>query len=404
MKATMNILVINAGSSSIKFSLYSGTEMNYMAGGLVERIGFAGTAVRYRNAGGKRISKKVSVKKIRDGVDLISELLTEEGQGVIISDKEISAVGHRVVHGGEQMKASVLIDDDVKAVIRSCFDLAPLHNPPNLKGIEACEGRFPGVPQAAVFDTAFHSTLPQKAYLYALPYGLYETDRIRRYGFHGTSHRYVSREAAKILGRSLQDLRMVTCHLGNGCSIAAVDSGKSVDTSMGFTPLEGLPMGTRCGDIDPSIVLHLIRQHGLTPDQLEALLNRESGFLGLGGTGSSDMRDLESSLVNGDLRARRVIDLFAYRIKKYIGAYAFAMGGLDAIVFTAGIGENSFMIRKLVCERLEDMGICIDEARNRQTAAGIRAIHHPDSRVQILVVPTDEEKEIALETMELCHS
>lgn len=401
MKAMMNILVINAGSSSVKFTLYPSDQMRPAAGGIVERIGLANTAVHYRNARDEQVSREVALGGLRDALELISGLLTDPLKGAIDSDQEISAVGHRVVHGGEKMKASVLVDEAVKAEIRSCIDLAPLHNPPNLKCIEACEERFPGTPQVAVFDTAFHGSLPAQAYLYALPYALYETDKIRRYGFHGTSHRYVSRKAAETLGRPLQDLRLVTCHLGNGCSMTAVDRGQSVDTSMGFTPLEGLPMGTRSGDIDPAILLYLMRQRGLTAKQADTLLNRESGFLGLGGTGSSDMRDLEKNMEHGDLRAQRVIQVFTYRIKKYIGAYAFAMGGLDAIVFTAGIGENSPLIRELACGGLEDMGIRIDEDRNHKLGGGIREIHHPESRVGVLVIPTDEEREIALETVEL---
>lgn len=397
----MNILVINAGSSSIKFTLFSSSRFRPAASGLIERIGLEGTIVHYRNGKGEKISRGVKVEDIREGVKLIADLLTDPDTGVIGSDREISAVGHRVVHGGEEMKAPILIDAHVESVIRSCFDLAPLHNPPNLEGIESCGSRFPGVPQVAVFDTAFHSTLPENAYLYALPYGLYEADKIRRYGFHGTSHGYVCRKAAESLERPIQDLKIVTCHLGNGCSMAAVDGGRSVDTSMGFTPLEGLPMGTRCGDVDPAILLYLMRQQGLTVEQMDTLLNRESGFLGLGGTGSSDMRDLEKAMVQGDPGAHRVVNVFAYRIKKYIGAYAFAMGGLDAIVFTAGIGENAPLIRERVCEGLEGHGILIDGDRNRASRDGILKIHLRESQVKILVIPTDEEKEIALQTLNI---
>ncbi len=397
----MMILVINAGSSSVKFTLFRSEDLHPTASGLVERIGMAGTAVHYRSDRGDRITRSVSVGTIRHALRLISELLREPGTGAISSENDISAVGHRVVHGGEQMTASVLIDERVRSVIRSCFDLAPLHNPPNLAGIEACTEMFPGAPQAAVFDTAFHSTLPEHAYLYALPYALYETEKIRRYGFHGTSHRYVSRMASETIGDHPTALRMVTCHLGNGCSITAVVGGKSLDTSMGLTPLEGVPMGTRSGDVDPAIVFHLIRQRGLSVEQVDTLLNRESGFLGLGGMGSSDMRDIEAAAGDGDPGAQRVIRVFTYRVKKAIGAYAFAMGGLDAIVFTAGIGENSPLIRERVCEGLESLGIQIDPDRNRSEDRCIREINGPDSRVRILVVPTDEEKEIAMQTLSL---
>lgn len=397
----MNVLVINAGSSSVKFTLYRSEDMHPAASGLVERIGLEGTVVHYRSDRTERISRSATVRDIRDAVGLVSTLLSDPEKGVIGSVREISAVGHRVVHGGEEMKASILIDDRVRNVIRACFDIAPLHNPPNLEGIDACAERFPGVPQAAVFDTAFHSTLPEHAYLYALPHGLYEKEKIRRYGFHGTSHRYVSMKASESIGRPLKGLRMVTCHLGNGCSIAAVDRGKSVDTSMGFTPLEGVPMGTRSGDVDPAILLHLIRQRGLSAEQVDALLNRESGFLGLGGIGSSDMRDLEAAMTDGHAGAGRAIRVFAYRVKKYIGAYAFAMGGLDAVVFTAGIGENSPLIRAYVCEGLEHFGIQIDPERNAGEAGGVREISLPDALVRVFVVPTDEEMAIALQTREL---
>ncbi|MCP3995750.1 MAG: acetate kinase [Actinomycetia bacterium] len=397
----MYILVINVGSSSVKFTLYSREHMRPTANGQIDRIGLEAATVHYRSGKGERIFPGADIADINDGVNLISELLTDPQAGVIASEHEITVVGHRVVHGGEKMKAAVLIDEEVKSTIRACFDLAPLHNPANLKGIEASEERFPRALQVAVFDTAFHSTLPDNAYLYALPHELYETDKIRRYGFHGTSHCYVSRRAAETLGRPLRDLKIVTCHLGNGCSITAVDGGRSVDTTMGFTPLEGLPMGTRCGDIDPAILLYLMRQRDLSVDQLETLLNQESGFLGLGGIGTSDMRDIEAAMLEGDPGARRVIDVFAYRIKKFIGAYAFAMGGLDSVVFTAGIGENSPLIRERVCAGLEDYGIVVDEDRNHRPGGSIREIQHQGGRVRILVIPTDEEKEIASQALEL---
>ncbi len=393
-----NILIINAGSSSIKFGLYRSNGMQSAASGFAERIGLGDTTLHYRTESSHAISKCIQVESIQESIHEILELLVGPETGVIRSAAEISAVGHRVVHGGEKMKAATLVTDDVRKAIRSCFELAPLHNPPNLQGIEACSEIFPNLPQVAVFDTAFHGTLPEYAYLYALPYNLYETEKIRRYGFHGTSHMSVSKKAAKAMGRCLENLCMATCHLGNGCSISAVSGGKSIDTSMGFTPLEGIPMGTRCGDIDPAVSLFLVRQRGYTVEAVDTLLNRQSGFLGLGGIGSSDMRDIESAMKKGDPGALRALQVFTYRVKKYIGAYAFAMGRLDAIVFTGGIGENSSLVRSLVCQGLESFGVEIDPVQNCGNGSfenDVKDISHPGKPVRVLVVHTDEEMEIA---------
>jgi acetate kinase len=393
----MYILVINCGSSSIKFTLFRKETLAAAAGGLVERIGQTGTAIRFQGVNGAEIRRRIKLDHIHDAISLIAGLLSEPDLGGV-DMKMISAVGHRVVHGGEAINRPSLIDESVKQVIRDCFDLAPLHNPPNLEGISACENIFPEAHQVAVFDTAFHATLPPHAFLYALPYDMYRERKIRRYGFHGTSHSYVSRLAAQKLGRPLAELRLITCHLGNGCSITAVSEGISIDTSMGFTPLEGIPMGTRSGDLDPAIIFHLMRKEKMSPEQVEALLIRESGLKGLGEIGSSDMRDLEGAAKEGNRQAETAIRVFAYRVKKYLGAYAFAMGGLDAVVFTAGIGENSPLARQMICEGLEPMGIVLDPRRNASPADSDREIQGPGGSVRILVLPTDEESEIARQT------
>lgn len=397
----MHILIINAGSSSVKFTLFKRENLQVVALGMVERIGLSDTAVHYKNAGGDRVTRKIPVTETREAVKLVTTILMGKEGGVIQSKDEISAIGHRVVHGGEHVKDASIIDARLKGIIRECFDLAPLHNPPNLKGIEACQAIFPGVPQVAVFDTAFHASLPEHAFLYGLPYHHYQEDKIRRYGFHGTSHHYVSRKAAEMLGRPVSTLKMVTCHLGNGCSITAVCQGHSIDTSMGLTPLEGLVMGTRCGDIDPAIVFHLMKAKGLDAERVSDLLNKESGMMGLAGIGSSDFRDILQAMETGNRQAQTAIDVYAYRVKKYIGAYAFAMGGLDAVVFTAGVGENSPLLRRLICQGLEPMGIALDSVKNAASNGTGRFIHSDPSRVHLLVIPTDEEKAIALQVIEL---
>ena len=341
----MKILVINSGSSSVKFSLFQVDSNTVLADGIVERIGLSGTHLSYSNFHDAGLNNDVDVADTRSAVAEVTALLQDRDIGVIQSLSEVTAVGHRVVHGGEKIKTSVLITKEVKKIIEECFDLAPLHNPPNLAGINACEAYFPGIPQAAVFDTAFHTTLPDYAYLYGLPYHLYKEDKIRKYGFHGTSHQYVCQVAAQLLDQPIDELRLISCHLGNGCSITAVEKGKSVDTSMGLTPLEGLIMGTRCGDLDPAIVFYMMEHKNLNSGQIGELLNKQSGLLGLAGVGSSDLRDILAAGQNGNQQADTAIYAFVYRIKKYIGAYTAAMGGLNAIVFTAGIGENSAFVR-----------------------------------------------------------
>lgn len=397
----MYVLIINAGSSSVKFTLFRKDKVQVVVDGLVERIGRNGTAVHYQNSGKDRITWKTPVADARRAVRLIAELLTDKACGVLRSKEEIAAIGHRVVHGGEKINSSVIIDARVKQIIKECFPLAPLHNPPNLDGIEACEIIFQQVRQVAVFDTAFHTTLPQYAYLYGLPYALYKEDKIRRYGFHGTSHKYVSHIAAEIINRPIETLKIVTCHLGNGCSITAIDGGRSIDTSMGFTPLEGLLMGTRCGDIDPAVVFYLMAHKRLDLKQINDLFNKQSGLLGLAGIGSSDLRDILEARESGNRQADTAVRVFVYRIKKYIGAYAFAMGAIDAVVFTGGIGENSPLIRQMVCQDLEELGIVIDPEENADPKKTCFEIQGKAGTVKILVIPTDEEKEIALQTLKL---
>ncbi len=397
----MKLLVINTGSSSVKFTLFQMDTDTVLAKGIIERIGVGGTFLSYKNVNGAILESDIEIVNIKGAVAAISSLLQDAKVGVIRSLGEIKAIGHRVVHGGEKIRDSVIIDKFVKQIIKDCFHLAPLHNPSNLKGIEACEAIFPGVTQIAVFDTAFHANLPEHAYLYGLPYRFYREDKIRRYGFHGTSHNYVSRKAAMMINKPMEDVKIVSCHLGNGASIAAIDGGVSIDTSMGLTPLEGLVMGTRCGDIDPAIIFYLKNMKNLALEQIHDLLIKQSGLLGLAEIGSSDVRDILAAIKQGNTRAKVAIKLYSYRIKKFIGAYAFAMGGLDAIVFTAGIGENVPMIRELVCQGLEGMGIAIDRRRNADSINGCCEIQNDDSRVKILVIPADEEKEIAIQTLKL---
>ncbi len=400
------VLVINSGSSSVKFTLFNIKDEAVLARGVVERIGLEGTRIDYTAHTGKKRVRPAAVVDAREAVVCIVECLVDEVHGVLESRQAVAAVGHRVVHGGEKIHASVVIDDHVKKIIREYARLAPLHNPPNLAGIEACEESFPDSSQVAVFDTAFHTTLPEKAYLYGLPYDLYTEGKIRRYGFHGTSHRYVSQEAARFLGRPLKDLKMITCHLGNGSSITAVDGGRSVDTSMGFTPLEGTIMGTRCGTIDPAIVMHLMQHEGLSVDQVNALLNKKSGFFGMAGIDSSDVRDVLAAMEKGQARAAAAIHVFVHQIRKYLGAYTAVMNDLDAVVFTGGVGENSSVIREMVCNGeggLEKFGIRLDPEKNGAGSRAARDIQAHDSPVSILVIPTDEEKEIARQTMELIN-
>jgi acetate kinase len=399
--------VINAGSSSVKFTLFSIRDETVLAKGIVERIGLEGTQMTATTRRGKKFTRAAVVKNTHEAVSRIVAFLIDPVHGVLESRQAVAAVGHRVVHGGEKINASVVIDERVKDIIRNCAALAPLHNPPNLEGIEASQNSFPETTQVAVFDTAFHASIPESAFLYGLPYHLYTEDKIRRYGFHGTSHCYVSHEAARIMGRPIETLKIITCHLGNGSSITAVDGGRSVDTSMGFTPLEGTVMGTRSGSIDPAIVIHLMMHKGLTAEQVNALLNEQSGFLGMAGIGSSDVRDVLAAMEKGDARAAAAVEVYVHQVRKYLGAYTAVMNGLDAVVFTGGIGENAAVIREMVCNGgpgMGRLGIRLDPERNGSAGKKARAIHVEGADVSILVIPTDEEKEILRQTVSVLDS
>ena len=395
----MNVLVINAGSSSLKYQLLNPTTGELLAKGLCERIGIDGLFTYKPQLPGKEAIKaaSVSMPTHSEAIQAVLNALVDEKNGVIGSMKEIDAVGHRVVHGGEKFAKSVVITDEVMQAIEECNPLAPLHNPANIIGIKACQELMPGVPMVAVFDTAFHQTMPPVAYTYALPYEYYEKYKVRRYGFHGTSHRYVSRRACEILGVPYEEQKIITAHVGNGGSIAAVDHGKCVDTSMGLTPVEGLLMGTRCGDVDAGALSFIMEKEGLDGHGLSDLINKKSGVAGLVG-GSSDMRDLEAAVEAGDERATMVLDVYNYRIKKYIGAYAAAMGGCDILVWTGGVGENQWATRRVVCENMEYMGMKIDVEKNEGMRGEEMVISTPDSKVTIIVVPTDEEYMIASDT------
>ena len=396
----MKVLVINCGSSSLKYQLIDMVNEEALAQGLVERIGIEGSVLTQKVEGKDKYIVKEEMKDHKDAIRLVLEALVDENNGVIKSMDEISAVGHRVVHGGEKYKESVVINDEVKANIEECFKLAPLHNPANMIGIKACEELMPNTPMVAVFDTAFHGTMPEDAYLYALPYELYEKDGIRKYGFHGTSHKYVSQTCAEVMGRDIKDLKIITCHLGNGASLCAVKNGVSVDTSMGFTPLEGVAMGTRCGNIDPAIVTFLMKEEGLSVDEVNDLLNKKSGVLGISGI-SSDFRDIEDAAFNkGNRRAQLALRIFEYKIRTTIGAYAAAMGGVDAIVFTAGVGENGPETREKCLEGLEFLGVEIDKEVNN-VRGKIREISKAGCNVKAFVIPTNEELVIARDTLEL---
>lgn len=395
------VLVINSGSSSVKFTLYEMPEEIILASGTVERIGLESSELAFQNNRGNIHRQPVSGGNVAEAIAELTGLLTHAEFGVIQSKQVVSAVGHRVVHGSEYITAPTLIDDGVKQIIAENSQLAPLHNPSNLKGIQACEAIFPGIPHVAVFDTAFHATLPEHAYLYGLPYAMYKKQGIRRYGFHGTSHKFVAEEAAGRMDRPLAELKLITCHLGNGCSITAVKNGRSIDTSMGFTPLEGTIMGTRCGSIDPAIVVHMMTHLKMAPHQVDRTLNRQSGFQGLAGIGSSDIRDVLLAMQNNNARAAAAIHLYVYQIRKYIGTYLAVLNGVDAIVFTAGIGENSPEIREMVCnggDGLDKLGIVLDPAKNVSAPLPVSGIHSRDSQVKILVIPTDEALEIARQT------
>ena len=396
----MKVLVINCGSSSLKYQLIDSDSEAVIAKGLCERIGIDGK-LTHQTIGKDKYEKVVAIPEHNTAVKYVLDALLDKENGAIASLSEIDAVGHRIVHGGEKFANSVVITDDVMAAIEECNDLAPLHNPANLIGIRARQAHMPGVPMVAVFDTAFHQTMPDKAYTYAIPYEYYEKYKIRRYGFHGTSHSFVSKRLAELVGKDIKDTKMIICHLGNGASITAVDGGKSVDTSMGLTPLAGLPMGTRSGDIDPAILEFIAGKEGKSVQEITTILNKESGVSGLSGV-SSDFRDLDNGMKNGNDRCRLALDVFCYSVKKYIGAYAAAMGGLDAIAFTAGIGENNSYVRKMSTTGLGFMGIDIDDDKNAVRGEEIK-ISTGNSHIQVWVIPTNEELAIARETVELVN-
>ena len=396
----MNILVINCGSSSLKFQLIdSGTE-KWIAKGLCERIGIEGSRITYTPAEGEKEETVTPMPDHTEAIRLVLEALTNEKTGVVKSLSEINAVGHRIVHGGEKFASSTVIDDEVMKAIEACNDLAPLHNPANLIGIRSCRELMDQTPMVAVFDTAFHQTMPAKAYMYGLPYEYYEKYKVRKYGFHGTSHSYVSKRAAEFLGEKYEDMKIIVCHLGNGASVSAVQNGKCIDTSMGLTPLEGLIMGTRSGDIDPAIMEFLAHKEGLGIDEVMNILNKKSGVYGLSGNVSSDFRDLEKAAGEGNEKAKLTLDAFDYRVAKYIGAYVAAMNGGDAICFTAGVGENGSTTRERVCAYLGYLGIELDKEANAKRGEDV-VISTQDSKTKVLVIPTNEELAIARETSAL---
>ena len=395
----MNILVINCGSSSLKYQFIDMKDESVLAKGLVERIGIEGSVLKHERTGMDKETIKQSIPDHNVALKLVIDALMNEKYGAIKDLSEINAVGHRVVHGGEAFACSVVIDEKVKKSLEDCIDLAPLHNPPNLVGINACEKILPNVPMVAVFDTAFHQTMPSSSYLYALPYEYYTKHKIRRYGFHGTSHLYVSRRAAEILGKKPEDLNIITCHLGNGASITAVEKGKSIDTSMGFTPLEGLIMGTRTGDMDPAIVTFLMEKEKLSAKDVDSIMNKKSGVLGLSGV-SSDFRDIEQEAEKGNERAQIALDCFHNRVKKYIGAYMAELGHVDAIVFTAGLGENSAESREEICKGMEFLGIELDTEENKVRGKE-KIVSKESSKIKIMVIPTNEELVIARDTLAL---
>lgn len=395
----MKVLVINCGSSSLKYQLIDMETEKDLAQGLVERIGIEGSVLTQKVEGRDKYIVKTPMNDHKDAIKLVLEALVDKTNGVITTMDEITAVGHRVVHGGEKYASSVVITDEVMKSIEECVKLAPLHNPANIIGIEACKELMPNVPMVAVFDTAFHQTMPEEAYVYALPYELYTKHGIRKYGFHGTSHKFVSAKVAEVMGKNIEDLNIITCHLGNGGSLAAIKGGKSIDTTMGFTPLEGIAMGTRSGNIDPAIVTFLITQCNYTAEEVNELLNKKSGVLGISGV-SSDFRDIEGAAEEGNKRAQLALDIFHYKVRAQIGAYAAIMGGVDAIVFTAGVGENSPETREACLQGLEFMGVKVDAERNA-VRGKVREISTADSTVKAFVIPTNEELVIARDTVSL---
>jgi len=394
----MKVLVINCGSSSLKYQLMNMENESVLAKGLVERIGIEGSILTHK-VNDEKVIIEQPMKDHKVAIGLVLDALVDAKHGVISNMSEISAVGHRVVHGGEKYAGSVLINENVMEALQECVKLAPLHNPPNIIGINACKELMPNTPMVGVFDTAFHQTLPEEAYMYALPYELYTKFGVRKYGFHGTSHRYVSMTAAEMMGKNPEELKIVTCHLGNGASLAAIKGGKSVDTSMGFTPLAGVVMGTRCGDIDPAIVPFLAKEAEMSVAEIDNLMNKKSGVLGISGV-SSDFRDIENAAAEGNKRAELALEMFDYRVRTTIGSYVAALNGVDAIVFTAGLGENSASNRAAICEGLTYLGINIDAEKNSMRGKAME-ISTPDSKVKVFVIPTDEELMIARDTKEI---
>jgi len=396
----MKVLVVNCGSSSIKYQLIDMENESLMAKGYLEKIGLPDSFLTH-TANDVKHKIEEPINNHEEGIKLVLKQLTHPEYGVISSLEEIGAVGHRVVHGGEKFSSSVLITDDVVETMKECIPLAPLHNPAGITGIDACKKALPNVPMVGVFDTAFHQTLPKKSYLYALPYEYYEKYGIRKYGFHGTSHRFVSKRVSEIVGKPIEDLKIITCHLGQGASLCAVDGGKSVDTSMGLTPLAGVPMGSRSGDIDPSIVTFLMKKENLSPDEMDNILNKKSGKLGVSGI-SFDDRDIEAEIEKGNERAKLAIDTFVYQVLGYIGRFAAQMNGVDIITFAGGVGENGDEVRKAICESLTFLGVKIDEEKNKIRREEIE-ISTPDSKVRVFVIPTNEELMIARDTMEIVN-
>ena len=396
----MKIFVVNCGSSSLKYQVLDMASETLMAKGLVERIGMEGSALTHEKIGDEEKFKLIiPMNDHKDAIGHVLDALVDENHGVIKSMDEIAGVGHRVVHAGEKYSSSVLIDADVINALEECVDLAPLHNPPNLLGIAACKALMPNTPMVGVFDTAFHQTMPQESYIYALPYEYYEKYGVRRYGFHGTSHKYVAQRAADILNVNLDDLKLITCHLGNGASIAAIKRGKCINTSMGFTPLEGLAMGTRSGDLDPSIIKFIMDKEGLTSQEMNDVLNKQSGMLGVSGV-SSDFRDLDAAAEDGNERAILALKIFAHRVRAYIGNYMVQMNGVDAIIFTAGVGENDITMRGIICNDLGNLGIKLDVAKNKVRGKEM-IISRDDSKVKIILIPTNEELVIARDTRDI---
>ena len=396
----MKVLIINAGSSSLKYQLLNMENEAVMASGIVERIGSETGSLTQKKFIGETVEKTEIKQEIKDhkvALHLVVDLITDPEKGSVQDKKDIGAIGHRVVQGGEDFSSAILVDDSVKQAIKDNFPLAPLHNPANLTGIEVAEELFPGIPNVAVFDTEFHQTMPPKAFLYALPYEYYKDLRVRRYGFHGTSHKYVAKQAAILMGKKPEDINVITVHLGNGCSMAAVKKGKCIDTSMGMTPLAGVMMGTRTGDIDPAIISYLVENNNMTPQELDTVFNKKSGLMGI--CGMNDMRDIHAKAEEGDEMAKLAVDMFAYRVKKYIGAYTAVLGTIDIVAFTAGIGENDDIVRAAVCEDMSGLGINVDLKKNEGRFGEPQAIHEDGSPVQVWVIPTNEELQIAQDTV-----